>query len=353
MTSRASKSALLHMFICAMSLSYGFSDWVNYRQKFVNNPNGWHLYFIGGVEAPWQYRIGVWMAVDWMNRWLDWKPYDTLTAIDIVCLALALWCMLFVLRHSRFYGSATGRTRWLALAGALFLAEYYLAWGHWYQTGVTMPSILFVALSMALISGSLLKNKPVACLLLVALAWVQGFIRADTAVILHAGIFVALLLNRQMNVPLGRARQLVTSALISIMSGCIQLYLMLVRFPDAKYGPGGVIRLAENIQPGMWLTMLLALLPYFLLLVILLSRRYRPVQYLPGGPATMLLTASVLYLAVWATMGLLDEVRIFLPFAFALIPETTLVFIRMIPKRESDAETVDAGAPAENGSASA
>ncbi|HEY5083986.1 MAG TPA: hypothetical protein VII48_05665, partial [Rhizomicrobium sp.] len=264
--SRPSKSVLLQVFIGAISLSYGFPDWINYRENFVHNPDGWHLYLRGGVEAPWQYRIGIWMVVDWMHRLFRWKPYDTLTLIDVVCLAGALWCMLFVLRHSRFYGAASSRTRWLAVASALFLAEYYLAWGHWYQTGVTMPSILFVAASLALISGGLVKSRPLACLLLIALGWVQGFIRADVAVFLHAGIFLTVVFNRNVNVPLGRLWQAGSSAVIALLAGCIQLYLMFVRFPNAKYGPGGVIRLAANAHPGMWLTMLLALLPYWLLL---------------------------------------------------------------------------------------
>jgi hypothetical protein len=77
----------------------------------------------------------------------------------------------------------------------------------------------------------------------------------------------------------------------------------------------------------MWTTMLLALLPFWLLLGLVVSKRYRP-----GMVTAMLLTSALLYLPLWATVGLLDEVRIFLPFAFALMPATVLALIGRLPQ---------------------
>lgn len=327
MPSRTAKSTLLAAFVWAISLSYGFSDWLIYRQKLVDAGDAWKQYLHGGIEAPWQYRIGTWMVADWMDRLFHLKPYNTLALLDVLCLALALWVMLTVLRKSDRYRTASPGTRWLAIAGSLFLAEYYLAWGHWYQTSVTVPSILFVALSLALIDGRIVRSKLLACLLLITLAWIQGFIRSDVAVILHAGFFLIAIFGGKTSIPLGRARLAVTSLLAALLAGCVQLYLILIKFPHAKYGPGGVFRLTTNVHPGMWLTMLLALFPFWLLLGLIIAKRYRA-----NGPETMLLTASVLYLVVWATVGLLDEVRIFLPFAFALIPATVIALIGQVPE---------------------
>jgi hypothetical protein len=327
LSSRSAKSILLNVFIWAISLSYGFSDWNIYKQNYLAHPEGWKLHLTGGIEAPSQYRMGPWIVVDWMYRWLRWKPYDTQTLLDVLCLALALWVMLRVLRNGHRYRTLPPRMRWLPLVGAFFLAEYYLAWGHWYQTGVTIPSILFVVLSLVLIDGKTVPNRLTASLLLVFFGCIQGFIRADVAVVMHAGIFLAAVFGRKSSLPLGRLWQAITSLVTAALAGCVQLYLMLVKFPQAKYGPGGVFRLTTNIHPGMWLTMLLALLPFWLLLVLVASERHRL-----HGPETALLIASLLYLVVWATVGLIDEVRIFLPFSFALIPAAAMALTGCLPE---------------------
>lgn len=323
-------SWLIPLFVSAISLSYAFLDWDIYRQRFLVHPDGWMLYFSGGIEAPWQYRIGVWEAVLWLHESFHLKPYDALTLVDVLCLALSLWLILRVLRNLEAYKIASLPTRWLATAGVLFLAEYYLIWGHWFQTEDTLPSILFVTLSVALACGELVQSRALACLLLVFLGGIQGFIRADVAVVLHAGFFLAVLFNKK-SVPLGRAWQAGTSLLAAFAAGCVQLYLMLVRFPNAHYGSEGVVQLANNLKPEMWATMLLALLPFGLLLGLLVGKRYRP-----GPVMVMLLTSSLLYFPLWATVGLLDEVRIFLPFAFALMPATVWALIGLMPQSGSE-----------------
>ncbi|MBA2679216.1 MAG: hypothetical protein H0U76_12560 [Ktedonobacteraceae bacterium] len=255
------------------------------------------------------------------------KPYNTLTLLDVLCIALTLCVTLSLLRNSNCYRAASSSTRWLSITGVFCLAEYYLAWAHWYQTSETIPSILIVTLSVALISGKFVQNRILAGALLVLLGFIQGFIRADVAVILHAGFFLAVLFSPKAPIPLGRIRQLAVSLFTALVAGCVQLYLMRIRFPNAKYGPEGVVQFAVNLHPGMWLTMLLALSPYWLLISLIATRRYQP-----NTSTRMLLTASVLYLAVWTVVGLLDEVRIFLPFAFALIPATVMALIGRIPE---------------------
>ena len=327
---RVIPSALINLFVVAMSLSYAFLDWDIYRTNFRLHPDGWKLYFSGGIQAPWQYRIGVWEVVRWMHQWFHLRPYDALTLIDIVCLALSLWGILRILRSFEAYKIASLTTQWLAIVGVLFLAEYYLIWGHWFQTEDTLPSVLFVTLSLALVCGEIVRNRQVACLLLVCLGVLQGFVRADVAVVLHTGFFLAVLFN-QKNVPLGRVWQAGTSLLAALAAGCVQLYLMLVRYPNAHYGSEGVFQFMNNLQPQMWLAMLLALLPFWLLLGFIAGKKYRP-----DAVTTMVLVSALLYLPLWATVGLLDEVRIFLPFAFALIPATVLALTGLVAEARAE-----------------
>ena len=324
------QSWLMPLLVSGISLSYAFLDWNIYREKFFAHPDGWMLYFSGQIDAPWQYRIGVWEVVKWLHRWFHFKAYDALTLIDVLCLALSLWLVLRVLRNFEAYKIASPLTQWLTTAGVLFLAEYYLVWGHWFQTEDTLPSILFVTLSLALACGEIVRSRVLACLLLVCLGGIQGFIRADVAVVLHTGFFLAVLFNGKA-VPLGRGWQTATSLLAALAAGCVQLYLMLVRFPNARYGPEGVFQLMNNLKPEMWATMLLATLPFWLLLGLIASKRYRP-----DAVMAMILTSSLLYFPLWATVGLLDEVRIFLPFAFALMPATVWALIGLMPQSSSE-----------------
>ena len=324
------QSWLMPLLVSGISLSYAFLDWNIYREKFFAHPDGWMLYFSGQIDAPWQYRIGVWEVVKWLHRWFHFKAYDALTLIDVLRLALSLWLVLRVLRNFEAYKIASPLTQWLTTAGVLFLAEYYLVWGHWFQTEDTLPSILFVTLSVALACGEIVRSRVLACLLLVCLGGIQGFIRADVAVVLHTGFFLAVLFNGKA-VPLGRGWQTATSLLAALAAGCVQLYLMLVRFPNARYGPEGVFQLMNNLKPEMWATMLLATLPFWLLLGLIASKRYRP-----DAVMAMILTSSLLYFPLWATVGLLDEVRIFLPFAFALMPATVWALIGLMPQSSSE-----------------
>ncbi|HWF66095.1 MAG TPA: hypothetical protein VN670_02250 [Acidobacteriaceae bacterium] len=319
------RSLFLHCLLWAIALSYGFADWGIYRGQFFFHGQQWRMHLSGGIDAPFQYRIGNWVIVDWMYRLLHIKTYDTLTAIDVLCLVLILWLVLHLLKSLNL-SRALSSTHFLSMAVALVLAEYYLVWGHWFQDAETLPSILFVVLSLNLVCRNLVRNRALACILLVGLSGLQGFFRADVAVVLHVGFFLALLFRGKISVPLGRIRQLATSLAATLLAGCVQLYLMRVRFPNARYGPGGVVRLASNIHPGIWLTMLLALAPYGVLLILVATKRYQP-----DGPERMMLTSSLLYLALWATVGLLNETRIFLPFAFGLIPATAVAVVKNLP----------------------
>jgi hypothetical protein len=331
------QSAVLAALVWAISLSYGFSSWGIYRAHILLHGEEWKWHLSGGIRAPFQYRIGSWIVVDWLNRLAGIKPYDTLTLIDVLCLAGSLWIVLLLTVHADSESTALPKNSlrlWFRIAVVLLLAEYYLAWGHWFQSPEMMPSVLFVAISLALVTGKFFQKPLLPCLLLLLLSLVQSFFRADVAVILNTGFFLAILLFRKLPVPLGRMRLAITCAVAALAAGCVQIYLMRVRFPHATYGPEHVVQITTNLRPGMWLTMLLTLLPYFVLWAILLRKRFHP-----SAPLAMLLTASLLYFVLWFAVGQLDETRIFIPFAFALLPATAMTL-------EQFANLKNAGVPA-------
>lgn len=326
-------SVFVGLLVWGIALSYGFTDWGNYRAGILYHGDEWRMYLHGGIQAPFQYRIGSWIIVDWLQRCFHMRPYDALTLIDVICLAIALWLLVRIPESRNGLDGQLLSRKLLSVFAVLFFAEYYLVWGHWFQSPETLPSILFVTVSMALIYGKIVPNRTLACVLLIVFSGLQGFFRADVAVVLQGGCFLTVVFNKRISVPLGRARQAIVSLLAAVAAGCVQLYLIFVRFPHAQYGPEGVIQIAANLRPGMWLTMLLTFFPYFVLVGLLIAKRVRL-----DGPQTMLLVASILYLVLWAIAGQLDETRIFLPFAFALIPTTAVAWIGFLSEKDFDTD---------------
>jgi hypothetical protein len=76
-----------------------------------------------------------------------------------------------------------------------------------------------------------------------------------------------------------------------------------------------------------WMTALLALFPFWMLLWLIVTREYRP-----DGVTTMLLTSSLLYIVVWYMVGQLEEARIFLPFGMVMLPSTCLALSSALQK---------------------
>jgi hypothetical protein len=319
MRARYRETVFLWVVICAISLSYGFMDWVGYWQSLHAQPEAWYLYLHGGIDAPLQYRIGTWLVVAWAHIHLHLSIWLTLTLIDVVSTGLALWCFVQVLRTNVTYLGYSAPLRMLSIAGLFSLLEYYLAWGHWFQYPGTMSSCLFVGLSVLLVSGTAIPNRYLTSLCLVGASCLQGLVRADVAVVLHAGFFLAACSPLAKTLPYGRKWQLATSALAALSAGRVQLYLMEVRFPNARYGSAGVFRFSTNFLPANWMTAALALLPFWAILYLTVKRKYRP-----DSVTAMLLLSSCLYFAVWLMVGRLQEVRIFLPFGMALLPSTAL-----------------------------
>jgi hypothetical protein len=302
-------------------------DWVGYWQSFHGHPEAWYLYLHGGIDAPLQYRIGIWLVVAWAHTRLHLSIWLALTLIDVVSIGLALWCLVSVLRTNVTYLGYSASGRMLSMVGLFFGVEYYLAWGHWFQYPGTMPSCLFVCLSVLLVSGKVIQNRYLTSLCLVGASCIQGLVRADIAVVLHAGFFLAAFTPLTTNIPFGRKWQAVTSALAALSAGLVQLYLMEVRFPGARYGSAGVFRFSTNLLPANWMTAALALLPFWTILYLTVRRKY-----CPDSVTAMLLLSSCLYFALWGMVGRLQEVRIFLPFGMALLPSTCLALSGMLPE---------------------
>jgi hypothetical protein len=120
------------------------------------------------------------------------------------------------------------------------------------------------------------------------------------------------------------------SLLCAVIAGGTQLYIMWVKYPHASYGPIPVLMIRHDLQqpltfPPFFCFMLPIAWTYFRLWH---DRNRRSGEDTDLG----LVIGSMLYVIFWLVLGKLDEVRIFIPFALALMPLTVELAMNRIQR---------------------
>ncbi len=182
-----------------------------------------------------------------------------------------------------------------------------------------MPTAAFVALVLLLLTvrpplpGAAGYAATAAGMLLLAV--VQGFVRADVAFALYAGIFLVCLTRSGQRLSLPRGVLAVTSMIAAGAAAGIQLYLMRVVYPHATYS-GPVFELGLNFKEWQRLNAFTLFIPPYAWTIYTLLRRRFQVE----AAALALACGSMVFMVLWWFLGRVEEVRIFLPFALALAP---------------------------------
>jgi hypothetical protein len=321
-------------------LSAGFLDYWSYSQTFYKEPGIWMDVVSGTANAPGQYRIGVIDTAYFLARHTHLGLRHTLTMLDVIAGLIAVFTLFLILRRSAVYRNASPGRQWFGAAGFVILVQFYLAWLLWYQRPETLPTAAMLSLALLLLAvklplsgvlgtGALGTMVPVAGLLLLAVA--QGFVRADVAFALHAGILLVCLTPVGRGFVLPRRVQAGTSVAAVLVAVGIQYDLMKRVYPQANYGDTAVLQLFLNLKSVQgYLPFLLFLVPLGWTAAMLLRRRY---QTEPASAA--MFAGAVIFFAMWVTVGRIREVRIFLPFALALVPLTVeLAMQRFLPEAD-------------------
>jgi hypothetical protein len=297
--------------------SFCFLDYWAYSVQFYKDPSALNSLIAGTGLAPQQYRVGILVAAKFLIRAAHghigyrhcFALFDFLTAIATG------WLVREILFRSPSFQRAGEASRWFRTFALLGLLAYYLNWSMWYQRPETIACGLFVVASFYLVT--FVASPALAIPALLLLAVLQGFIRSDVAILLHFALFVYVLFRGARGFSLSRNVLLAISGLSCIAATAILWALMHLIYPHATYGTTAVFQLLFNLKP-------MELLPFFLffaptIYVFLHARRVSAAQ---DGPGLSLLLASAIYFASWAIVGRIEEVRIFVPFALALMPQT-------------------------------
>jgi hypothetical protein len=329
MTAHNPRRTLSALLILA-AVSTVFLDYWEYSRSFHADPGIWSSILNGTASAPAQYRIGVLKAAEFFTLHTPLAMRHALALIDLAALLIASFVLRSLLTRSNTWRSASLAAQWFGAAAFILLLEYSLAWLTWYQRPETLTIAALLALSLWLSTYRLpiagVTGNLLTALCLVALAILLGFIRADVAITFNLGIALVCLTRMAKNFSLPRWTQFSANLTAAIAAAAVQFYLMRIAYPHATYGSTPVSQITLNITDHIRVVPFALFLAPTIWLAVQIARR----RFTPSTAQAGLLVASAMFICLWYAVGKIDEVRIFLPFAFALAPLTVEAAMRNI-----------------------
>jgi hypothetical protein len=319
---------LLVLFLVGLcSRGYGF-----YNQTLKSDPSPWTTVLNGTADAPEQYRIGVVFVANWMTHLLPLRLSQAFGILDLLGSVVAVLVLYSLVLHSRVYRQASLPLQGFGSAAFAALAFYLLDWSDWYRRVTTLPTACLVALMLWLWTpppeGAAPRPRWLSALGFLLLAIAQAFVRADVALLVCVGVFLACVrpVRSQQQLSLPRGLAVLVSVVTAAAVLAVQIYLMRVRYPHATYGGVPVFMLAHDYwRVTDWASCLIFLAPFLWTLAQAIRRHWAG----EGADAAFLIAAAG-YACLWVSLGRLDEVRIFLPFALAVTPLTVQFLMRRL-----------------------
>jgi hypothetical protein len=314
--SRESPERTTRATLVASMLGLSYLGYFAYR---ATSEGAWNDLLAGRANAPEQYRVGLIWSAHWLSQATQLPMVYALAAIDGLSGIVAVLLLFNVLQRTELWQRANATAHWLASVSFIALMLWFAAWFLWSRKPETLASAMLVAAIVRVWQKDAPRRhfppelRAVALLFLTA---VLATFRADAACVLNAGFFAATLTSNQTALALSRKLAAAVSAAGTLLAAGIQFWLAHVVYPRATYGTVKMWQLRPNlIHATRWPPFAVFMLPLAWMLVQLYRQRS-----IVSGLNRAILIAALLYFALWITVGKIDEVRIFLPFAFALMP---------------------------------
>jgi hypothetical protein len=319
--------------VLLLAVALGLCDQIYWMYSSMDRYQAgyWNTFIDGAGPAPEQYRIGVKFAAWWMVEHLGWGFRHGFALMDVAGTLTAVYLIYALLQRRPDVRAASPALKWFASAAFVALTCFYFAWVGSFFRPETLPTVGFVAVMVWLwttwdgtSSGSERLWRVVA---LIVASLLQAFIRADVPFALNAGMVLGCVVTRRRRAR-DRGWKIAIGVLCVAIAGAVQLYLMMMKYPHASYGPVPVLMVRYDFRhPLKFVPFVCFMLP----VAWTFARFWRDRAYKLLNQADVgLVIASVLYLVLWIVMGKPDEVRIFVPFALALAPLTVDLAMRRI-----------------------
>jgi len=300
--------------LIAAVLSITYLDFFAYKNAGFSDPASLDDRLLGNASAPDQYRMGIYLAAHWLTAHLHIVPAKAFALLDGTAALIAVLLLFAVLEHSETYARATRLLQWFGASAFVLLVLWFMGWFFWLHKPEALPAAALVAAMLTLWQRRRAPWLTASAVLLLTIALAS--FRADIACLLNLGVLLYALSTRQPQLALPRSTTILITTIAALAAAGIQLWLTRIVYPQASYGLVKMWQLRPNlIHATRWPPFLLFLLP---LLWMLVRAARNGLPHDPAGRA--LLTAALLYTSLWITIGKIDEVRIFIPFALALTP---------------------------------
>jgi hypothetical protein len=282
------------------------------------------------LYAPHTYRIALPALIRFVSSAFHISDSTYVAAaFDLIASFLALYLLYLLTVNSLPETRNTQKNRTISILLFLAIIQSPLSWVVPWQRPETLPSTLYLAICLFALAN--IRANKLWLLALLAATLCQGFVRTDVAFVFGVSVLAVGLWSAFKNSFEASGIQIAAGALIALVSGASQAYLQFIRFPHLTYPPDTrMIQLTSNLIPHRLEVCTVALLPFLLFFIFLIVKR--PTL---DDLEKIVIVSSVLYLPLWFTLGFISEVRIFVPFLFAL----SMVAARVLASSLSNKKT--------------
>jgi hypothetical protein len=309
---------LVAVFVLFTSFSYFLIQYDRMRAENFGLESWVRNILNGIVSAPIQYRIALPLLMHSLEIHAHLRANQSLPLIEALSYALALTLLYLLFRCSPQVQNASYPHRFVLLGFFLAAVQFPILWIIPWDRPETLPTAFYLAAVVLLIVRRSRIPFAIVCLFTALFSLAQALVRSDVPVALGAAVLLSAAMA--ISFPRPRSHIAILGLLCVAIGGATQFYLQRSAYPSATYAQDTPkVQLLANLNllhPPMHIpTFLTALLPLIVSLVLL--RRH----HLPLDPSDKLVLLILLvYLPLWVTMGLVVEVRIFVPFLFLASP---------------------------------
>jgi hypothetical protein len=317
-----SARVLLTAAVAAMS----YLDYFQYKRMDLGRT--WDELAAGRGSAPDQYRVSVVLAARWLAGHLNGRLPLAMALIDLGCALIAMRLLWSVFVNTATYRAASIELRWLGAAAFVLLPPWYFAWIFWLSKPETLPAAMLLAAMVWLWQPPLKGGLVMRVAALLGLTLLLASMRADQACFFNLGMAIVAWRwwSKGEGLGLPRGAAMATSLAGAVLAAGMQIWLIYRVFPQAHYGLIKFWQLWPNFRhASRWPPFVVFMLPVGWAAAQVVRRRFTGDTVGIGA-----LCGAGLFVALWATIGKFDEVRVFIPFALALAPLTAeMVIVRV------------------------
>lgn len=331
-TRRERNFVLLFLGLASLVLAhFVYVAWFNYA-AFAPAADPKHDLFAGTDYAPNQYRLAMpYLAAFFDHVFHVTRNAATFAIFDFLAAYGAMYLLYLRLVGGQWVAGIDHRSRLLVVGFFLAALQFPLAWVVAWQRPETLPTAAYVAGCLLLISR--FKEQSWGWIAFFVLTLWQSFVRTDVPVVLGIAMILVGLFSRSQGMQRRRWKLAGCGVVVFGIASATQVYLQFFLFPHAVYPPDtAVFMLPANFSTHNLSIFAIALAPCAALLLLIpkVATKLDEVDWIT-------LLASLLYLPLWFTVGVVSEVRIFVPFFLALCPVAAKAFYWVFSTEDPDA----------------